>query len=90
MKRINLGLIGFGTIGTGVARLLQESIDLIQNRLGAKLVLKKIADLDITTKRQVTVRKGLLTTDAKAVLDLRQADVEVPEPFGAVSGQIGA
>jgi homoserine dehydrogenase len=69
MKRINLGLIGFGTIGTGVVRLLQESVDLIQNRLGAKLVLKKIADLDITTQRQVTVRKGLLTTDAKEILD---------------------
>ena len=50
MKTINLGLIGFGTIGTGVVRLLHESKDLIENRLGAKLVLKKIADLDITTK----------------------------------------
>jgi homoserine dehydrogenase len=77
MKRINLGLIGFGTIGTGVVRLLQDSIDLIQNRLGAKLVLKKIADLDITTQRQVTVRKGLLTTDAKAVLDDPEIDIVI-------------
>jgi homoserine dehydrogenase len=77
MKRINLGLIGFGTIGTGVVRLLQESIDLIQNRLGAKLVLKKIADLDITTQRQVTVRKGLLTTDAKAILDDPEIDIVI-------------
>ena len=77
MKRINLGLIGFGTIGTGVVRLLQESIDLIQNRLGAKLVLKKIADLDITTQRQVTVRKGLLTTDAKEILDDPEIDIVI-------------
>jgi len=77
MKRINLGLIGFGTIGTGVVRLLQESIDLIQNRLGAKLVLKKIADLDITTQRQVTVRKGLLTTEAKAILDDPAIDIVI-------------
>lgn len=69
MKTINLGLIGFGTIGTGVVKLLYESLDLIQNRLGAKLVLKKIADIDITTKRQVTVKKELLTTDAKVILD---------------------
>ena len=69
MKTINLGLIGFGTIGTGVVRLLQESKDLIESRLGAKLVLKKIADLDITTKRQVTIKKELLTTDAKVILD---------------------
>jgi homoserine dehydrogenase len=77
MKRINLGLIGFGTIGTGVVKLLQESIDLIQNRLGAKVVLKKIADLDITTQRQVTVRKGLLTTEAKAILDDPAIDIVI-------------
>lgn len=77
MKRINLGLIGFGTIGTGVVKLLQESIDLIQNRLGAKLVLKKIADLDITTQRQVTVKKGLLTTEAKAILDDPAIDIVI-------------
>jgi len=70
-------LIGFGTIGTGVVKLLQESIDLIQNRLGAKVVLKKIADLDITTQRQVTVRKGLLTTDAKAILDDPEIDIVI-------------
>jgi len=69
MKTINLGLIGFGTIGTGVIRLLQESSELIQKRLGAKLVLKKVADLDVTTLRQVTVEKELLTTDAKAILN---------------------
>ena len=77
MKRINLGLIGFGTIGTWVVKLLQESIDLIQNRLGAKLILKKIADLDITTQRQVTVRKGLLTTEAKAILDDPAIDIVI-------------
>ena len=70
-------MIGFGTIGTGVVKLLQESIDLIQNRLGAKVVLKKIADLDITTQRQVTVRKGLLTTDAKAILDDPEIDIVI-------------
>lgn len=69
MKTINLGLIGFGTIGTGVIKLLQEGIDLIEKRLGANLVVKKIADIDITSQRQVTVEKGLLTYDAKVILN---------------------
>ncbi len=69
MKSITLGLIGFGTIGTGVVRLLQENIYLIRKRLGADLFLKKIADLDITTPRQVTVDKALLTSDAKDILN---------------------
>ncbi len=68
MKRINLGLIGFGTIGSGVVKLLQQSGELIEKRLGARLVLKRIADLDITTPRVVPVKKSLLTTDARSIL----------------------
>ncbi|HYA15728.1 MAG TPA: homoserine dehydrogenase, partial [Syntrophales bacterium] len=69
MKTINLGLIGFGTIGTGVIKLLQEGINLIEKRLGAKLVVKKIADIDVASPRQVTVEKNMLTSDAKVILD---------------------
>jgi len=69
MKTISLGLIGFGTIGSGVVKLLQDSGQLIEERLGARLVLKKIADLDIKTPRVVSVKKGLLTTDAQVVLN---------------------
>jgi homoserine dehydrogenase len=68
MKEISLGLIGFGTIGTGVVTLLQDSGALIEKRLGARLVLKKIADLDIKTPRSISVPNDLLTTDAKAIL----------------------
>lgn len=69
MKTINLGLIGFGTIGTGVVKLLQESTDLIRKRLGANVSLKKIADLDITTPRQIDVEASILTTDTKEITD---------------------
>ena len=69
MKTISLGLIGFGTIGGGVVKLLQESGTLIEKRLGARLILKKIADLDIKTPRVVSVKKYLLTTDVQAVLN---------------------
>jgi len=69
MKKISLGLIGFGTIGAGVVKLLQESGDLIEKRLGARLVLKKIADLDITTPRVVPVEADILTTKAADILE---------------------
>ena len=69
MKTISLGLIGFGTIGSGVVKLLQDSGLLIDKRLGARLVLKKVADLDITTPRAASVKKNLLTTDAQAILN---------------------
>lgn len=69
MKTIHVGLIGFGTIGTGVVKLLQQSGHLIEKRLGARVVLKRIADLDTTSPRPVTVEKGLLTDDANQILD---------------------
>ncbi|MFA6412199.1 MAG: homoserine dehydrogenase [Syntrophales bacterium] len=69
MKKISLGLIGFGTIGAGIVKLLQESGDLIEKRLGARLVLKKIADLDITTPRVVTVAPDVLTTKATDIFE---------------------
>lgn len=66
---INLGLIGFGTIGTGVVRLLQKNGDLISQRLGAKLNLKRIADIDVVTSRGVEVPEGVLTTKADEILN---------------------
>lgn len=69
MNEIFLGLIGFGTIGTGVVKLLQNNKNLIEKRLGARLILKKIVDLDTTTPRQVSVSKDILTTDIKSILN---------------------
>ena len=68
MKEIKIGLIGLGTIGTGVVKLLQASDILLEKRLGTRLVLKKIADIDITTPRSVSVDKDLLTLDAGDIL----------------------
>lgn len=75
MKTISLGLIGFGTIGTGVVKLLQENGALIENRLGARLKLKRIADIDITTPRGVSVDPSILTKDAGEVLKDPEIDI---------------
>ena len=69
MKSIKVGLIGFGTIGCGVIKILQDNQQIIQDRLGASIDMVKIADLDITTEREVKVDSGLLTTDVNEVLD---------------------
>ena len=66
---VKVGLIGFGTVGTGVVKILQNNADLIARRVGRKLVLAKIADLDVTTDRGVSVPSGVLTTHVKEILD---------------------
>ncbi len=69
MDKINIGLIGLGNIGTGVVKLLQENEGIITERLGAKLALKKIADIDVNTPRAVKVDKNRITTDAREVIN---------------------
>ena len=69
MKEYKVGIIGFGTVGAGVAENLLANADVIAKRTGVRPVLTKIADLDITTDRGVKVPAGLLTTDAAAVID---------------------
>jgi homoserine dehydrogenase len=77
VKSIKIGLIGFGTIGTGVVKILQKNSAVIRQRLGASLELKRIADLDILSARDVTVRRDLLTTNAAQVLDDPGIDIVV-------------
>lgn len=77
MKTINLGLIGFGTVGKGVVEILRENADVIQQRLGAVLNLKKIADLDIETDRGIEVDKSILTKDAGEILNDPEIDIVI-------------
>jgi homoserine dehydrogenase len=77
MKKIAVGLIGFGTIGTGVVRLLQENKDLISERVGAEIYLKRIADIDIVKSRGVAVESVLLTTDAGDIFNDEEISIVV-------------
>jgi homoserine dehydrogenase len=77
MKTINVGLIGFGTIGAGVAKILSDNQEIIQKRLGAAVRLAKIADLDIETDRGVQVEDGVLTTSVDDILDNPEIDIVI-------------
>ena len=77
MKRVNIGLIGFGTIGAGVAKILLENRKVISDRLGAELRLTKIADLDITSDRGITIPDGILTTDVNELIDNPEIDIVI-------------
>ena len=69
MNDIKVGLIGFGNIGAGVVKLLRENAELIRGKVGTGIVLKRIADLDITTDRGVAVAPGVLTTNVNDIFD---------------------
>jgi homoserine dehydrogenase len=68
-NKIVIGIIGFGTVGTGTAKILLENAGIIKKRTGIDFVLKRIADLDIKKDRGIKVPDGVLTTDANSVLN---------------------
>jgi homoserine dehydrogenase len=77
MGAIKAGLLGFGTIGTGVVRVFQENAEILRKRLGRPVELIKIADLDITSDRGVRVPAGLLTTNVEEVISHPDIDIVI-------------
>ncbi|MCP3968360.1 MAG: homoserine dehydrogenase [Lentisphaerae bacterium] len=75
MKEVKVGIIGFGTVGAGVAANILKNGEVIAKRAGVKLTLTRIADLDTTTDRGVTIPQDILTTDAMALIN--EVDVVV-------------
>ncbi len=74
---INVGIIGFGTVGTGTAKILINNRSVIRERTGIDINLKNIADLDIKRDRGIKLKKGVLTSDAKAVINDPEIDIIV-------------
>ena len=75
MRTINIGLLGCGTVGTGVAKLLIENKDLLTSRVGAHLNLKWVADLDLETDRGIRLPEGAFISDAQRVVSDPEVDI---------------
>ena len=77
MKELGIGIIGFGTVGAGVADCLIKNGEVIAKRTGVKPVIQKIADLDIVRDRGVKVPQEVLTTDAMEAIETCEVIVEL-------------
>ena len=75
MTTLQVGLLGFGTVGAGVARLLIDSADRIRARLGMDLNLKYVADIDLDTDRGIHLADGVLINDADRVVNDPEVDI---------------
>ncbi|MBN1882502.1 MAG: homoserine dehydrogenase [Deltaproteobacteria bacterium] len=83
MKPISIGVVGFGTVGSGVVKILLENKDLISQRVGREVVVSKVADIDITRDRGFAVPKDILTDDYKNILADPDIDIVV-ETMGGI------
>jgi homoserine dehydrogenase len=73
METAKVAIVGLGTIGSGVARLLLESGERIARHAGRRIELARVVDKDLRRKRNVTLPEGLMSDD----LSLVTADPEV-------------
>ncbi|MEK6726130.1 MAG: homoserine dehydrogenase [Deltaproteobacteria bacterium] len=77
MKKINVGIVGFGTVGTGTAKILIGNSLLIEERIGVPIVVKKIADHHPEKEREISVDPAILTKDANEILNDPEIDIVV-------------
>ena len=61
MKVVNVGLVGLGTVGTGVVRILRAQGGEIGKKTGIRMVLKRVGVKSLSKKRQLAIPKTLLT-----------------------------
>ena len=64
MRVVEIGIAGLGTVGGGVLSILRRHASDIEARLGARIVVRKVAVREIRQARSVEVEKDLLTTRA--------------------------
>ena len=79
---VKVGLIGFGTIGAGVVKVLRAHRAEIARRAGRPIDVVAIADLDTTTDRGIPAAPARLTNDAKSVIE----DPDIPIVIELIGG----
>jgi len=67
-KAIGIGLLGLGTVGSGVAEVLVTKADSLAEQAGLPLILKKVLVRDVNKRRSVKVSPNLLTSHPEEVL----------------------
>lgn len=76
-KEVNIGLIGFGTIGSGVVETFNLNQSIIEDKVKRKVNLKKVVDLDIETDRGVKIDPEKLSTDVNDILEDPDIDIVI-------------
>nr|WP_304216203.1 homoserine dehydrogenase [Fredinandcohnia onubensis] len=83
MKKISVGLLGLGTVGSGVVTILKNHQDKLMHQVGCPIEVKKVLVKDLHKHRTVDIEPSLLTTNANEVIEDPEIDVVI-EVMGGV------
>lgn len=84
IKEINIGLLGFGVVGGGVAEILHRHQEDLSHKLGVPVKIKKVLVKDATKKRESELSPDIFTTDLDQVIEDPAIDLIV-EVIGGTS-----
>jgi homoserine dehydrogenase len=76
-KKINVGMIGLGTVGSGAFRILRDNAELIRHRVGVPIEVVKVAVRDTARDRGLDISRSLLTANPSHVVDDPYIDIVV-------------
>ncbi len=78
MKTVRLGLLGLGTVGAGVVKILESQRAMLEERAGCRLALAAVADTDLTRPREgLDIASLPMTNDAGRVLGDPAVDIVI-------------
>ncbi|MBO0962489.1 homoserine dehydrogenase [Neobacillus sp. MM2021_6] len=83
MKAISIGLLGLGTVGSGVVKIIENHQDKLIHQVGCPVVVKKILVQDLHKNRPVEVDSKTLTSNPDDILLDQEIDVVI-EVMGGV------
>lgn len=64
---VRIGILGLGTVGSGVVRLLSESADHIERHVGRRIVVERAVVRDASKERGLDLSAGVITDDLEAI-----------------------
>lgn len=83
MKELNVALLGLGTVGSGVVKIIEENRQQIKDTLNKDIVIKHILVRDTTKKRPINISQYHLTEDINEILNDDDIDIII-EVMGGI------
>jgi homoserine dehydrogenase len=77
MEAISIGLLGLGTVGTGVVKIIENHQDKLMHQVGCPIIIRKILVKDVNKPRSVQLNPDLLTTDPDDIIENPDIDVVI-------------
>ncbi|AGX06042.1 homoserine dehydrogenase [Bacillus sp. NRRL B-14911] len=83
MEAISVGLLGLGTVGSGVVKIIKNHQDKLMHQVGCPVEVKKVLVQDLNKQREVDIEASLLTGSPEEIIDNPDIDIII-EVMGGI------